>query len=63
MVDTRVGEQTSVLEVPVIREFSDVFPIELLGVPHEWQVYFRIDLVPGVAPIAKASYRLEPPEM
>ena len=27
------------------------------------QVEFRIDLIPGAAPIAKAPYRLAPPEM
>ena len=27
------------------------------------QVGFRIDLVPGAAPVAKAPYRLTPPEM
>ena len=31
--------------------------------PLERQVEFRIDLVPGAAPIAKAHYRLAPPEM
>ena len=40
-----------------------MFPEELPGVPPERQVEFRIDLVPGVAPIAKASYHLAPPEM
>ena len=63
VVDTRVREQLSVSEVPVVREFADVFPEELPGVPPERQVEFRIDLVPGAAPIAKASYRLAQPEM
>ena len=60
MVDTRVRDQLSVLEVPVVREFPDVFPKELPGVPPERQVEFRIDLVPGAAPIARAPYRLAP---
>ena len=47
----------------MVREFADVFPEELPGVPPERQVEFKIDLVPGAAPIAKASYRLAPPEM
>ena len=34
-----------------------------MGVPPERQVEFQIDLVPGVAPIAKSSYRLASPEM
>ena len=40
-----------------------MFPKELTGVPPERQVEFRDDLVPGVAPISKASYQLAPPEM
>ena len=63
MVDTRVRDQVSVLEVPVVREFADVFPEDFPGVPPERHVEFRIDLVSGVAPIGKASYRLAPPEM
>ncbi|KAJ9539429.1 hypothetical protein OSB04_032162 [Centaurea solstitialis] len=36
---------------------------DLQGVPPERQVEFRIDLVPGAAPVAKTPYRLAPPEM
>ena len=50
-------------EVPIVREFPDVFPEELPGVPPERQVEFRIDLVPGAALLAKAPYWLAPPEM
>ena len=35
VVDTWVADQTSVLEVPVVREFADVFSEELLSVPPE----------------------------
>ena len=50
-------------DVPVVREFADVFPEELSGIPLKRQVEFRINLVPGAASIAKAPYRLAPPEM
>ena len=46
------GRPSSVDEVPIVREFPDVFPEELPGVPPERQVEFRIDLIPGAAPIA-----------
>ena len=55
--------QVSVSEVPVVWDFADVFQEELPGVPHERQVEFRFDLVPGTASIAKASYLLASPEM
>ncbi|GKD08392.1 putative reverse transcriptase domain-containing protein, partial [Tanacetum coccineum] len=50
-------------DVPVIRDFPKVFPEELPGLPPPRQVEFRIDLVPGVAPVARAPYRLAPSEM
>ncbi|GJV66939.1 hypothetical protein Tco_1482448 [Tanacetum coccineum] len=38
-------------------------PPFLLGLPPTRQVEFQIDLVPGVAPVAQAPYRLAPAEM
>nr|GEV09977.1 putative ribonuclease H-like domain-containing protein [Tanacetum cinerariifolium] len=40
-----------------------VFPEDLPGLPLTRQVEFRIDLVPGAAPVARAPYRLAPSEM
>ncbi|KAI3685091.1 hypothetical protein L6452_34324 [Arctium lappa] len=50
-------------DIPVVQEFPEVFPEELPGLPPPRQVEFRIDLVPGDAPVAKAPYRLAPSEM
>nr|GEY68606.1 putative reverse transcriptase domain-containing protein [Tanacetum cinerariifolium] len=50
-------------DVPVVQEFPEVFPEDLLGIPPTRQVEFRIDLVPGAAPVARAPYRLAPYEM
>ncbi|GKA73924.1 putative reverse transcriptase domain-containing protein [Tanacetum coccineum] len=50
-------------DAPVIRDFPKVFPEELPGLPPPRQVEFRIDLVPGVAPVARALYRLALSEM
>ncbi|GKF36786.1 hypothetical protein Tco_0113544, partial [Tanacetum coccineum] len=50
-------------DVPVIRDFPEVFPEELLGLPPYRQVEFRIDLIPSAAPVARAPYRLSPSEM
>nr|GFB88022.1 putative reverse transcriptase domain-containing protein [Tanacetum cinerariifolium] len=35
--------------IPVVREFLDVFPEELPGLPPVRQVEFQIDLIPGAA--------------
>ncbi|GKD24386.1 putative reverse transcriptase domain-containing protein [Tanacetum coccineum] len=50
-------------DVPVIHDFLEVFPEEFPGLPPLRQVEFRIDLVPGAAPVARAPYRLAPSEM
>ncbi|GJW70234.1 putative reverse transcriptase domain-containing protein [Tanacetum coccineum] len=50
-------------DVPVIQDFPEVFPEELPGLPPPRQVEFRIDLIPGAAPVARAPYRLAPSEM
>ncbi|KAI3701816.1 hypothetical protein L6452_27177 [Arctium lappa] len=56
-------EKKVVQDVPVVRDYPEVFPKELPGVPPERQVEFRIDLVLGAAPIARVPYRLAPTEM
>nr|GFA73366.1 hypothetical protein [Tanacetum cinerariifolium] len=50
-------------DVPVICKFPDVFLEEFPGLPLPRQVEFEIKLVPRVAPVARASYRLTPLEM
>ncbi|GKF51570.1 hypothetical protein Tco_0148037, partial [Tanacetum coccineum] len=50
-------------DVPVICDFPKVFHDDLLGHPPPRKVEFRIDLVPGAAPVARALYRLTPSKM
>ncbi|GKA82906.1 putative reverse transcriptase domain-containing protein, partial [Tanacetum coccineum] len=50
-------------DIPVVREFLEVFPEDLPGLSLVRQVEFQIDLIPGAAPIARAPYRLAPSEM
>ncbi|GJR19996.1 hypothetical protein Tco_0968523 [Tanacetum coccineum] len=50
-------------DVPTVRDFPEVFPEDLPGLPPTRQVEFQIDLVPGVAPVARAPYRLTSSEL
>nr|GEZ47285.1 putative reverse transcriptase domain-containing protein [Tanacetum cinerariifolium] len=50
-------------DVPVVREFLEVFPEDLPGIPPIRKVEFQIDLLPGAAPVARAPNRLAPSEM
>jgi hypothetical protein len=47
----------------VVRDFSDVFPEELPGMPPDREVEFVIDLLPGTAPISKRLYRMSVEEL
>nr|GFC10293.1 retrotransposon protein, putative, Ty3-gypsy subclass [Tanacetum cinerariifolium] len=47
----------------LVVEGDRVFPGDLPGLPPPRQVEFRIDLVPGAAPVAHAPYWLAPSEM
>nr|GFA10394.1 putative reverse transcriptase domain-containing protein [Tanacetum cinerariifolium] len=49
-------------DIPVVKEFLDIFLEDLPGLPPARQVEFQIDLIPGIAPVARAPYRLAPSE-
>ncbi|GJX56851.1 putative reverse transcriptase domain-containing protein [Tanacetum coccineum] len=50
-------------DIPIIRDFKDIFPDDLSGLPPQRQIEFHIDLIPGAMPIAKSPYRLAPSDM
>ncbi|GKG60190.1 hypothetical protein Tco_0609854, partial [Tanacetum coccineum] len=49
--------------IPMARDITDVFPEDLLGLPTQRQVEFRVDFVPGATPVVKSPYHLAPSEM
>ena len=49
--------------VPIVRDFAKVFPEDLLGLPPEREVKFRIDVVLGMNPISKEPYRMAQVEL
>ncbi|GJU96802.1 putative reverse transcriptase domain-containing protein [Tanacetum coccineum] len=57
------SEEKRLEDVSIVRNFPEVFPEDLPGIPPARQVEFQIDLVPGAAPVARAPYRLAPSEM
>ena len=50
-------------EIPVVREFPDVFSDDITGLPPEREVEFTIDLIPGTEPISIPPYRMAPVEL
>nr|GFD21872.1 reverse transcriptase domain-containing protein [Tanacetum cinerariifolium] len=57
------SEEKRLENVPIFRDFSEVFPEDLPGLLPTRQVEFQIDLIHGAAPVARAPYRLAPSEM
>ncbi|GJR13135.1 putative reverse transcriptase domain-containing protein [Tanacetum coccineum] len=57
------SERKQIEDVPIVRDFPEVFPEDLPGLPPARPVEFQIDLIPRAAPVARAPYRLAPSEM
>ncbi|GKE34281.1 putative reverse transcriptase domain-containing protein, partial [Tanacetum coccineum] len=57
------SEEKRLEDVPTVRDFPEVFLEDLPRLPPTRQVEFQIDLVPGVARVARAPYKLAPTEL
>jgi hypothetical protein len=55
--------ESPVERIPVVRDYPDVFPDELPGMPPDRDIEFAIELQPGTAPISKRPYRMPPTEL
>ncbi|KAL5554939.1 hypothetical protein UlMin_037175 [Ulmus minor] len=56
VINKSVEAKGNVEDVPIVRDFVDVFPEELPGLPPDREIQFEIELLPGTAPISKAPY-------
>eukprot|EP00253_Pinus_taeda_P019224 PITA_19224 len=56
-------KSVSLNSIPVIQEFTDVFPEEIPGLPPRRNIDFTIELIPGAAPVSREPYRMSTPEM
>ncbi|GJX88359.1 putative reverse transcriptase domain-containing protein [Tanacetum coccineum] len=63
ITEKKKSDEKRLEDISVVREFPEVFPEDLPGLPPVRQVEFQIDLIPGAAPVARAPYRLAPSEM
>ncbi|BBN69306.1 transposable element gene [Prunus dulcis] len=62
IVDSRTQE-LKLEDIPVVRDFPDVFPDDLPGLPPHREIEFTIELIPGTNPISQAPYRMAPAEL
>ena len=62
VVDRR-QEGTRLEDIPIVKEFPDVFPDDISGLPPDREVEFTIDLIPRIEPISIPPYRMSPAEL
>ena len=53
----------TIADIPVVCEFPDMFSDELPRLPPNRDVDFKIELLPGMAPISQRPYRMPPNEL
>ena len=58
-----VKNDKEISSIHVVKEFMDVFPEEIPGLPPKREVEFSIDLVPGAGPVSMGPYRMAPAEL
>ena len=50
-------------DMPVVKEYSDIFPEEFESLPPEREIAFKIDVTPGLSPISKTPNRMASAEL
>jgi len=64
MVQSEKKSTTDLIRsIPIVYEYADVFPDEVLGLPPSREVDFTIDLILGVGPVLMAPYIMVPAEL
>ena len=58
MLDSKQG-QVKLEDISVVKEFPDVFPEEILGLPHKREVCMSFEILLETTPISKAPYRFK----
>jgi hypothetical protein len=61
--EVQAVQAKSIADIPIVCEFPDVFPDDLLGLPSDRDVEFKIELLPSTTPISRRSYRMPPNEL
>ena len=62
VLDSKRG-QIELENILVVKDFPDVFPEELPGIPPLREVDLSIEILPGTTPTSRAPYRMAPTEL
>ena len=55
-----VNSDQKLNEIPIVREYPNVYPKDIPEFPPEREIEFSIDLVPRMGPISISLYRISP---
>jgi len=59
----KMNTAEKISRIPVVDEYTDVFPDEIPELPPSKDVDFSIDLIPGAGPVSMAPYKMAPAEL
>nr|GFD10970.1 putative reverse transcriptase domain-containing protein [Tanacetum cinerariifolium] len=57
------ADEKKLNDIHIVRDFPEVFPDDLSGLPPVREIEFHIDLISGALPVVKSPYQLAPSEM
>ncbi|XP_020992705.1 uncharacterized protein LOC110278786 [Arachis duranensis] len=63
LASNALGDAQNLDQIPVVRDFPEVFPEDIPEFPPQRKIEFAIDLVPGAGPVSIAPYRMAPIEL
>ena len=63
VVDIAKATKPQSQDIPIARNFLDVFPYDLPRLPPDPEVEFNVELLPGTTTISKTPYRMAPAEL
>jgi hypothetical protein len=63
VLKTIEGDKASPDDHPILREYRDVFPEEVPGLPPRRDIDFSIELAPGAVPVSRTPYQMSTPEL
>ncbi|GKG07851.1 putative reverse transcriptase domain-containing protein, partial [Tanacetum coccineum] len=62
LISAKAGDKKQE-EIFIVKDFLEVFPDDISGLPPIPEIKFRIELIPRATPVAKSPYRLTPSKL
>jgi hypothetical protein len=56
-------DRSNLEDHPILREYRDMFPEEVSGLPSRRDIDFSIEISPGIVPVSRTPYRISTPEL